>query len=542
MDDAAFAAFGLQAPHRRVDPPVGPRDIASILDRVVAHSPQAEALVDHRRRLTFAELDRAVDGAAHWLRDRGIAPADRVAASLPNEVDIVIAFLAAQRIGAIWVGINRVLSPAEKDRILRHSGARLLLTDEAGRAAIETTAGALETLDTLAAIDHPSLDAGWRAAISASNHPPFRRAVIDPFAPAVIMYTSGTTGAPKGVVHSQHNMAVVCAGASDAGLLRPDSRRGVILPLTITNLMVLGPLMAFWNGQACICGQMAKPDILVDWIDRERIGTCATVPTIVYDVLQADLDLPDHFRMATGGAPLPMPIREGFLARHGYPLGSSYGLTEAPTVVAETRGIDPPSGASGRALPHLHVTIRGETGDPVPAGEIGEVCIGALADGRWADVYVPALGYWQEPDKTAALLRGGVLHSGDMGRLDADGWLYLADRSSELILRGGSNIYPGEVEGVLHGHRAVAACALVGKPDVRLGMRTIAFVEPTMGASDTAALQAELEALCRTSLARYKVPDEWVFVDQFPRNAMGKIQKAVLRERLQSDQDIVKDA
>lgn len=532
MEDAAFASLGLRAPAWRVDPPVGPRDIATLLDPVVAATPDAEALADTTRRYTFAALDAAVDGAARLLASRGIAAGTRVAGSLPNGCDLVIAFLAVQRLGAVWVGINRVLSPAEKAHILHHSGTRLLVTDTAGAGDVGARDATMPEVEDVLVVDEGEGRARWTAALAEPRAGALDRPAIDPYAPAAIAYTSGTTGIPKGVVHSQHNMVTVCAASSDAGLQRPAARRGVILPMTIVNTMVLGPLFAFWNGQACICGHTGKPAALAEWLVRERIGVCSSVPTIVYDLLQSDCDLPAGLEMRAGGAPLPAPVRLGFLRRHGSPIGGSYGLTEALTMVTETRGIEPPAGSSGLALPHIDLTIRDAEGALVPAGETGEICVTAVTEGPWARVYLPALGYWRDAARTAALLRGGVLHSGDMGRLDEQGWLYVADRSSELILRAGSNIYPGEIERVLYEHGAVAGCAVVGLPDERLGMRTVAVVQPVAGAPPADQLRTELAALCRGGLARYKMPDQWAFVEAFPRNAMGKIVKPKLLERL----------
>ena len=533
MSAVDLQAYGLIPSTSRIDPPFGPRDVASVLDRHLDSRADEEALVDPNRRLTYSTLDCAIGAATALFAALGVGSGDRVAASLPNCCDIVVAFMATQRLGAIWVGFNTVLSPNEKRHILNHSGARLLLTNMRGAETFDTFASDVPNVLNVLVVDDTSRDGGWPSVFTSDTAAAPTRAEIDSFAPAAIMYTSGTTGSPKGVVHSQHNMITLCAAGSTAGLLQHNGRRGVILPLTVTNLMILGPLLAFWNGAACVCGQSTKAPDVVAWIERERIETCAMVPTIIYDILQTDLDLPPYYRMASGGAPLPMPIRDAFKARHGYPLGGSYGLTEAPTAIAETRGMEAPSGASGLVLPHLVVSIRNSDDVPVPTGEVGEVCVSAVSEGEWANVYTPALGYWQDAEKSAALLRHGLLHTGDMGRLDENGWLYLADRSSELILRGGSNIYPAEVERVLYDHADVAACALVGKPDLRMGMRTVAFIQPARADFQQARMIEELTALCQTSLAKYKTPDEWIFVEEFPRNAMGKILKPALRTRLE---------
>jgi acyl-CoA synthetase (AMP-forming)/AMP-acid ligase II len=260
------------------------------------------------------------------------------------------------------------------------------------------------------------------------------------------------------------------------------------------------------------------------------VEAIALVPTMVYDLLHSDRDLPANLRLGCGGAPLPHVMRDAFFKRYGYHIMTSYGLTEAPTVVAHPGDEVAPEGASGRALPHLSITIRDAQGNLLPTGEVGEVCFSALSTGPWANVYTPPLGYWRDAEKTAALLRGGVVHSGDHGSLDEAGWLSIADRSSELILRGGSNVYPAEIERILHLHDDVADCAIVGKPDLRMGMITVACIQPASPDVDADKLQAELRALCAEKLVRYKVPDEWRFMESFPRNAMGKIVKPKLRE------------
>jgi long-chain acyl-CoA synthetase len=181
-------------------------------------------------------------------------------------------------------------------------------------------------------------------------------------------------------------------------------------------------------------------------------------------------------------------------------------------------------------LPHLKLSILDADGRVLPPGEVGEVCLSAVEKGPWAFVYTPPLGYWRDAEKTAALLRGGVVHTGDHGSVDEDGWLTIADRSSELILRGGSNVYPAEIERVLHMHDDVADCAIIGKPDLRMGMLTVACIQFARDDIDQDRLQTELTALCAQNLVRYKVPDEWRFMTSLPRNAMGKVVKPKLRE------------
>jgi len=225
---------------------------------------------------------------------------------------------------------------------------------------------------------------------------------------------------------------------------------------------------------------------------------------------------------------MPDPFRRLYEERFGRRVGTGYGLTEAPTsVTAEDPNDAPVPGTCGKALPQVEIHILDDDGTELPAGEVGEVCVGPATAGEHADLYRPMLGYWNRPEESAAALSGGLLHTGDVGVLDADGNLFIKDRKHDLIIRGGANVYPAEVERVLHDDARVAACAVIGQPDERLGERVVAFVEPMPGATVT---EAELVEHCRANLARYKVPDRVTFVDGFERTPMGKIRKTVLRE------------
>jgi acyl-CoA synthetase (AMP-forming)/AMP-acid ligase II len=240
------------------------------------------------------------------------------------------------------------------------------------------------------------------------------------------------------------------------------------------------------------------------------------------DSVPAD-DLSSLREVWTGGADCPEVIRQTFEAKFGLPVLATYGLTEAPTVVS----IDPVDGphiprASGRPLPHLAVRITDDLGREVAPGNSGEVCLAPAADD---DRYRLMLGYWERPEATEAVLAGGVLHTGDVGFVDDAGYLHICDRKSLVIIRGGANVYPAEVERVLQEVDGIAASAVVGVPDVRLGERVVALVEPAAGAEVDADAVREH---CAAELARYKVPEQVVVVDALPRNAMGKIVRTEL--------------
>jgi long-chain acyl-CoA synthetase len=225
---------------------------------------------------------------------------------------------------------------------------------------------------------------------------------------------------------------------------------------------------------------------------------------------------------------LSADLRARYKERFGKEVLPSYGLTEAPTAVTSSDPLRPlPPGSSGLALPHVELTIRDPDGEVLPPGREGEICVAAARSGPLAGVFTPFLGYWGRPDSTAASLRGGVLHTGDVGSLGEHGDLFVHGRTGDMIIRGGANVYPAEVELVLAGEPGIAAAAVVGRPDERLGEKIVAFVQPAAGAHiDTAMLRD----YCLARLARTKIPDRFVVVEDMPRNVMGKVIKSALRE------------
>jgi acyl-CoA synthetase (AMP-forming)/AMP-acid ligase II len=353
---------------------------------------------------------------------------------------------------------------------------------------------------------------------------------IDPFEPAAIAYTSGTTGHPKGAVHSHHNLLLPGAVSASTGLYSADVRQGVVLPLTILNLVVLAPLTAFQVGSTCVAMDRIDPVGLAEWVNREQIGHFAAVPTIIHDLLthpdvSAD-DLASLKSPMVGGADCPEEFRDLYRDRFGKEVGIGYGMTEAPTAVTSATGAPAEKpGLCGTALPQIEIQVWDEDDRPVPPGELGEICVGPAKEGEWAGVYTPMLGYWNRRDATAEALRGGVYHTGDVGFLEEDGTLYIRGRRNELILRGGANVYPAEVERVLGEHPAVSAVAVFGLPDERLGERVVAVVQLEEGAN---AGGEELLGHVRGQLARYKTPEKIRIVETMPRNAMNKIVKREL--------------
>jgi len=539
----AYREYGLQPSIDPISVPWGARDVASALDHAIAAQPDKEALVGRYARYSFRQYDDAINAAAAFMASLGVAKGDRIAASAPNHPEIVIAFFAAMRLGAIWVGINRKLARAEKRFLLANSEAKILLADNEVLAELDNCAELL-ALDAVVSIEAVGQDSVWHQMLARHAGAPRPTVGIDPWAPASIAYTSGTTGFPKGVVHSQHNMVVVPAVAQSMADARELAahRYGTSTPLTILNLMILGPVAAARAGATHVCMDRVDPVGVAEWIGMEQITVTSCAPTTVYDMLTRPEirqdDLRSLVRLAVGGATVPEQLPALYYQRFGCLPRVAYGLTEAPTgVAASDENADPlapprPQGEIGPANPQLELEILDEVGRILGPDISGEICFRAIRAGPLAGLYRPALGYWRNAEATAKLLRGGWVHTGDIGFKDRSGNLHVQDRRTDVIQRGGANIYPAEVERVLRLDRRVADCAVLGKPDARLGQVVVAFIQPIAGAREDATLKPALEEICEENLARYKHPVEWHVLEDLPRNPAGKIVKPRLSDLL----------
>ena len=352
--------------------------------------------------------------------------------------------------------------------------------------------------------------------------------------PAAIAFTSGTTGQPKGVVHDQHHMLLPASVILHHRMGGRGERIGVHLPLTTLNVLILGPVLALLGRGTCICIDGHDAAELAATIERERIDHMSTSPAIVHDLLDAgDVDARRQLagvRLGVGGVACPEGLRRDYLAEVGRPFTTGYGLTEAPTsVTQETERVAHRPGASGTAMAHVRIEIIDEDDRLLDPGATGEITVTAATAGTWAHCFRGLHSYHDMPDETARVTAGGRLRTGDIGRLDADGYLYVADRRSDMINRGGSKISPAEVERVLLEHPAVADCIVLGRPSDRLGETVAAVVQTRPGA--TVATKDLLDH-CALMLSGYKVPADVVVVSELPRNPMGKVVRAAARQLL----------
>jgi long-chain acyl-CoA synthetase len=422
------------------------------------------------------------------------------------------------RLGAVIVPVVFLLSPDEVRHILEDSEARVVVTSPELVSKVEGWTGPVVLVGGGAG----GLD--WETLLARED----ADAPIVPRQPsdlAVILYTSGTTGRPKGVALSHDNLAANARAAASLYELDRTAWALAVLPLSHSyglTVMNAGNIL----GTRAVLLRWFNPELVLETIERFRVQSMAGVPTMyVYLLHYPDAGRFDTSSMrswGSGAAPLPLEIVEPFEAKFGGRLMEGYGLTEASPVVSAHRlsGVRK-LGSVGQPIPGVQVAILDDEDRPVPAGELGEICV------RGPNVM---LGYYRLPEETARTLRHGWLHTGDVGRLDADNFLYVVERKKDLIIRGGFNIYPREVEEILYAHPAVAEAAVIGMPDPVMGEEVLAFVVRKPGA------EAEADAIiafCQERLAKYKCPRRVRFVPSLPKTPVGKILRKALRAELE---------
>jgi long-chain acyl-CoA synthetase len=478
-------------------------NFASLPDRRADLDPNGPAVSDARVSLTNAAFLQRVRAASSHMKRLGIGSGDVVALKLKNRVEFVVLLFAAWRLGATVTPVNPSLTDGEVVRQLDSSGARLLVVEDghAGEAGVTT----------LAVGDLPTQPVG-------AEQPPH----LESSALALLIYTSGTTGIPKGVMLDHANIDAMADMGRLALQVGQADRCLLILPLFHVNGIVVSVLIPLLAGGSVVIADRFDPATFFDTIENERPTFFSAVPTIytMLAALPADV-APDtsSVRFAVcGAAPAPAELLTRFELRYGFPLIEGYGLSEG-TCASTINPVAGPRRAEtvGIAFPGQQIRIVDESGVEVATGVDGEVTIAGPNVMR---------GYLGRPDETARVVIDGWLHTGDVGHLDADGYLTLVGRSKDMIIRGGENIYPKEIEDVLSSDASVLEVAVIGVPDEKWGEVVAAYVQPRPGQTiDPQALQA----LCTRKLAGYKRPTSITVVDAIPKNAVGKTDKAPLR-------------
>ena len=483
------------------------RRIDSLVAAHAAAAPHRPALSFDRTTLDYAALDRAVAAMAGWLAARGIAAGDRVALYARNHPDSFVTLLAVSRIGAMMVPLNWRLSEAELSWQMADAAPALLIhgpdfTEMATRLATETTC------------PHIALGSELDAARDG-HHLAETDGAGRPDAELMIVYTSGTTGRPKGAVLAQPAMIANAMMSHDAYAMRPDDVVLNILPLFHVGGLNIQPLPALLLGAHVVIAPTFDPAATLALIDSHAITQVTVVPTVLAALLAQEgwpaANLASLRMIAIGSTDVPVPLIEAVHDR-GIPVVQVYGATEtAPTAIYQTADIAfDTAGSIGRAGCACEIRITGPDGIDMPVGEVGEIWV------RGANILTR---YWNNEAASAASISDGWFHTGDMARIDDAGLYWFADRLKHVIISGGENIYPAELERVLRDMPGLAEFAVVGRDDDRWGQVPVVVA---VRADDTVT-DADVLAHFDGRLARFKRPKDVVFVAALPRNALGKI-------------------
>ncbi|MEV5516090.1 long-chain fatty acid--CoA ligase [Streptomyces flaveolus] len=485
-------------------------NLAGFLVETAQRQPGRPALRLGEQVITYAELDDRTARAAALLRAGGVRPGDRVALMLPNVPEFVVLYYGILRAGAVVVPMNPLLKTRETEFHLTDSGAARLF--EWHQAPGEGAKGA-----AAAGVRHTAVEPAAFAEALAGHEPLPGVADAGGEDMAVLLYTSGTTGRPKGAVltHAglRHNTEV---NSIEVQRMTPDDVVVGCLPLFHIFGQICTMSAAVRGGASLVLIPRFEPGTVLDAVARERATVFEGVPTMYAALLQhpSEADVSTLRMCISGGASLPVEILHGFERRFGCPVLEGFGMSETSPVVTFNHPDRPrKAGSIGTPIRDVEVRLVNDAGQDVAPGEIGELAV------RGPNVMK---GYWNRPAETQAAVPDGWLRTGDLARADEDGYLYIVDRKKDLIIRGGYNVYPREIEEVLHEHPAVALAAVVGVPHAELGEEVAAAVVLRAGGQATAE---ELRAYVKDQVAAYKYPRRVWLVDRLPLGPSGKILK-----------------
>jgi long-chain acyl-CoA synthetase len=503
----------------------GRRTIPALLRRQAQIYADKVFLYFHDLEVSYRALDEITNRVANGLSALGVHKGDKVCLLLPNCPEFVYCFLGAPKIGAVLVPINVSLKAEEVQYIVEHSDATTIVADPRFLPLIEAIKPACPKLENIIVAGEAMHEGAvpFTQILAASATDP--DAIVNPDDEMGIIYTSGTTGKPKGVVLTQANYYVNSWQGVTVSQMTPDERAMCILPLFHVNGQVVTILMPLQAGGSLILTEGFSPKTFFENIARYRATTFSGVPT-VYSIL---LHLPDadqydlsSLRLCIcGAAPMPVEVFTKFEEKFKTKIVEGYGLSEgtcASTInpVEGQRKV----GSIGLPFPGQEIKIFDENDQELPTGQVGEIVV------RGENVMK---GYYKKPEATAETIRNGWLYTGDLGYRDEAGYFYIVGRKKEMIIRGGANIYPKEIEEVLYRHPKVKEAAVIGLPDEIWGEEVGCCLILKEGESWS---QEEVIAYCREHLADFKCPRKVFFVDSFPKTATGKTQKHLLVENV----------
>lgn len=474
------------------------------------------------KQYTNVETKAYADKFASGLRRLGIRKGDRIIVCLPNCPEVIFAYQGITRSGAAIVPVMFTLHPKEIHYIAQNSGAKAVITSTHVLPNVEKALEDLRVKPFLIVVDQPSTGVKnfYDCLYEADD---FSIDDCDVLAedPAVILYTSGTTGNPKGVLLTHKNLFSNAANSAKHNGYERGTTLGVlplahVYGLTVSNVCLL-------TGSSIVVFSKFDVKAVFEAIENYQVKSFSAVPAMIHAMLsypQADCYNTSSFEsVGSGSAPLPVALLHAFEQKFGAKVYEGYGLSEAaPVVTAHRKGFPIKPGSVGIPIPGVEVKIVDDEGQEAPTGEVGELLVRG-------DNVTP--GYYQNEEESHRVLKDSWLFTGDMARVDNDGYVYIVDRKKDLIIRGGFNVYPRDVEEILNAHEQVFEGSVVGVPDERMGEELVACVVKKPGSQVT---EAELIRYCQDHLAKNKTPRRVVFLEALPRNGVGKILKTHLRK------------
>jgi long-chain acyl-CoA synthetase len=508
--------------------------LATLLEDSCRNHGDRVALVQGERQLTFRDVDEQARRLAHALAQRGIRPGDRIAVACPNLIEFPVVYYGILKAGAVVVPMNVLMKSEEIRYYLEDSGAKVLFCF-AGTPELDLGAQGRAAFDMVATCEHFIL-IGPAEGVPGESYsdvlgpadPDFESVLGSESDTAVILYTSGTTGQPKGAELSHTNLVLNALGCNrlfQHSEERPDTML-VCLPLFHTFGATVLMNAGFAAGSTLVLVPRFTGEVALDLIVQHRVTFFAGVPTMYWALLNAltpDHDVAavrDHMRVAvSGGASLPVQILEDFRERLGVGILEGYGLSEtSPVATFNHLGRTSKPGSIGQAVWGVEVRLVDDEWRTVTSTEeIGEIAIRG---------YNVMKGYLNRPEATSAVMHDGWFRTGDLARRDDEGYFFIVDRAKDMVIRGGFNVYPREVEEVLMRHPAVSLAAVIGVPHEEHGEEIKAFIVPVPGEDVS---EDDLITYCRQHLAAYKYPRSVEFLSALPMTSTGKILKRELR-------------
>ncbi len=496
-------------------------------------NPEKPAVIFNDRVISYRELHHRANRTAAWLQSLGIEKGDRVAVMLMNSLEFIEVFLACSRLGAIFVPINYRITGRELNHPIANARPRLFIFDQSFLNMIDSLGLANQLPPMLLAVvgdvsppgkqrcyNRETADfEGQRPFVSRSLGP------SDPEEPQVIMYTSGTTGAPKGAVLSHRKTFFNCLNAEIFFKLNFDDIMLIVLPLFHSGGLFIQAAPSLYKGATILLHSKFDPISVYRDIEKYRVSKFLGVPTVFRSLLNVPPkqrgDVSSLKTVAGGGEKTSKALFQA-CKEAGFGFRQIMGQTETSILLwaSEEVSLTRP-GTVGRPVFHAEVSILDRNGRRVRPGEIGEIVVRGS---------IMMKEYWQDPEQTDATIKNGFLHTGDLAYVDQDGYYYLVDRVDDMYISGGENVYPAEVETVLREMEGIDDIAVVGVPDETWGATGHAFILPQKGCR---VELTHVQQFCHERLARFKIPKQMSFVKELPRTALGKVRKNELRRQLE---------